>query len=392
MDNLTLNLLSLVNSSLKQEPSEIVLTKEMYKIAKENGLSGTLFPALKKEIQESDVYSLVQKDYYEFISKDTVQMQAIEDLTSLFEENHIEHIFLKGSVLKKVYPASYMRSMGDIDFLVTNEKMNLVHQVLEESGYINWSNSKAHDCFHKNRQVFLEAHPTLNSDFDDAYKNLFKDVWSTCTSEGYVYKMNHETEITYLLFHMVKHLSSSGIGLRNILDLSLYLEKYDSEISVDYLYSLLEKAKLERFAQNIFSLCILYFKPNLLQDYLKNYQMDQALIEEATTFILTSGVHGKGENNNAHLSGSAKQSLKKNNVVIGRIAYLVKLVFPPFDTMRGMYPVLHKHPYLYPFTFLARWYKIFVKKRKTSFNKIKKLKITHNEIEQRRSLYERFGL
>jgi len=60
---------------------------------------------------------------YEYIKKDQAQQALIKKVDDLFNTNNIKHILLKGSRLKPLYKASYMRGMGEllIDF-IPNEK------------------------------------------------------------------------------------------------------------------------------------------------------------------------------------------------------------------------------------------------------------------------------
>lgn len=99
-------------------------------MAKENGLSGIIFSCLDKKFIDKDTYMLFQKDFYEYQQKDVFQLKAIEEVSQIFSVNSIEHIFLKGSVLKQIYPQTYMQCMGDIDILVKKDSMAKFHEVL----------------------------------------------------------------------------------------------------------------------------------------------------------------------------------------------------------------------------------------------------------------------
>ena len=53
-------------------------------------------------------------------------------VTALLEEENVKYIPLKGAVIKKLYPESWMRTCGDIDILVEKDKAEKVAKLLEE--------------------------------------------------------------------------------------------------------------------------------------------------------------------------------------------------------------------------------------------------------------------
>ena len=50
------------------------------------------------------------------------QLGLIKEIRTLFNNNEIDHVFLKGSVLKELYPTPETRRMGDIDVLIRVEQ------------------------------------------------------------------------------------------------------------------------------------------------------------------------------------------------------------------------------------------------------------------------------
>ncbi|HCB66800.1 MAG TPA: hypothetical protein DEP70_04475, partial [Acholeplasmataceae bacterium] len=91
--------------------------KEFYFKTVENGLSGLVFSALNKDQITKQLFEHLQKDTMLYILKDTLQLEAIENINKMLTEAEVKHLFLKGSRLKKIYPETYMRAMGDIDLL-----------------------------------------------------------------------------------------------------------------------------------------------------------------------------------------------------------------------------------------------------------------------------------
>jgi hypothetical protein len=393
MENDHLLLFEIIKKTLRNEVFEGQVSKELYIIAKENGVSGMVYKTLNPLNDEQNVLSLFKKDYYEYVRTDTLQLKTIEEVRQIFSNSYIDHIFLKGSFLKNIYPETYMRSMGDIDILVKRDKMRLVHQILEEYKYINWSNSSAHDCFHKGQKIFLEIHPKLDSEFDPKYSPMFEEVWEDVTKvASYEYEFKPMFHLAYLLYHMIKNLSSAGIGLRNVLDIGLFVQKYESKLPSEQLHDYLEKFHIDTFFSNILYLSITYFGFKLDEDYLINYQPDEEFTNNITIFILKSGVHGQGAENNPFLSGMTKSTLDENSISKGKYMFILYKIFPPYRLMRGMYPYINKYPFLLPITWIQRAYKLVFKKTKNTMGKLKKLKIDDEEVLHLEKLYQKLGI
>ena len=177
MDFSLKQMFELVKAALKGEKANIdfPLDFNFYKLAQENGISGLIFTALDPNQVPESIFQDFQKDFYEYLAKDSKQMSVVKRITNLLNENQITHIFLKGTYLKSLYPDSYMRSMGDIDVLVKAEDLTKVHQIFESDKIKLVSTSPNHDIFNAGRGVCIEVHPKLDSEFT-AYKGLFADV------------------------------------------------------------------------------------------------------------------------------------------------------------------------------------------------------------------------
>lgn len=386
------DLFELVKSALSKTTYPHHISKETYIYARENGLSGMFYPVLDKNVIEPKVYARLQSDYYEYLKRDTLQLGAIEEVHQLFQKENIRHVFLKGSFLKKIYPETYMRSMGDIDILVKNTDMSKVHEVLPKLGYLNWSNSSAHDCFKKGENLFLEIHPSLDSEIDERYSPLFLNTWENVLMEDGFDQFNPVFLLSYLLFHMIKHLSNSGIGIRNILDIGLFVMKYENKLEAPDTLKFLENNHLLKFFQNVIFLSIRYFGFKIDQAYLESYEIDEPFFEELTNFIIISGVHGSGKEHNPYLSGISNSALQEQSLKSGKKKYLLKTFFPPLKTMKGIYHYLDKYPALLPFSWLQRAFRLIFKKTKNTVQKIKMLNIEEEAIQRTEEMYRKLGL
>ncbi|MFW5794490.1 MAG: nucleotidyltransferase family protein [Bacillota bacterium] len=382
--------IELVRASLQNKIFQTKLTIEDYKISRANHISGMVFKALDKTMQIDKVYKLFQEDYYQYIRKDEIQQQLLKEISEIFNSEKIDFVFLKGSYLKTIYPYSYMRSMGDIDILVHKEDMEKVHKILEKSNFKNWSNSTNHDCFIK-ANINVEIHPKLDSDFSKEYKDLFLKPWNyTEKIKGNEYQLLPEYNFFYQLYHMIKHLYSSGVGFRTIVDLYILLKENKINFNNDRFREIYNIFPNKEFTKNIILIINNIFSENLLSGFLKNVKIKQNVAQNFVSYLFVSGIHGIGEEHNLFIGGMAKENKSSKFIFITKVKYLLSKTFLSYNQMKGLYPYLNKFKFLLPIAWLQRLFKLLFKKR--SRRKLKRFKANNQEILEVENLFKNIGI
>lgn len=362
---------------------------KFYKIAHENGLSGMIFSVLNRNDFDKEIFEKFQKDFYTYHAKDVLQQKTLRDLDRLFNQHQIKYIFLKGAHLKQVYPEPYMRSMGDIDILIEEDKLETVKSLLKSNSYHLTSMSEAHDTYKHDNGLEIEIHPKLTRAIGASFDQFFESYWehAECVSASR-YEFKPEFELVYLLIHMVKHFHSSGVGLRSILDIGLFIRHYIHLIHVDNLESYLNQSALKKFFLNVLELNNVYFD---LQDFKfsnENQAIDQELLEYLTRYIISSGVHGVGSSFNNFVGRMAVAKRQETPTLI----YVLKLVFPRYKQMCSMYPPLRKIPILLPFFWMIRLIKLSVVRFKRSMKRIRQIKSSKKYLDDTIELYNKLGI
>ncbi|MDE6655585.1 MAG: nucleotidyltransferase family protein, partial [Anaeroplasmataceae bacterium] len=163
------------------------------------------------------LYYVYQKKEYRshYISSSITQEEFLKlqkELTLLFNEENIKHLYLKGSILYELYPDSALRTRGDIDILVDDKKFNDAKTILLNHGYQMLSVESQHHIEFIKNNLMVELHFIL---FDD-YRNIsyFKSPFElTYQVEQSLYAFTNENFFLYCLHHFAIHLRS-GAGLR----------------------------------------------------------------------------------------------------------------------------------------------------------------------------------
>lgn len=391
MEQVLTQLLDAVKSTLNgvSYSEKIEQEKAFYLMAKENGFSGMLYETLDMTQFTEKVKSRFTRDFFAYQAQDARQTVVINDVTELLNENEIKHIFLKGSQLKKLYPKPYMRQMGDVDILVESTSMKLIHKILTSNGYLNKLKSEQHDAFCHPNGTTLEIHPRLMRELEGNVRPLMNQEWHYASSFNQsTYILSPLYTCVYLLFHTAKHLYGSGIGLRTVLDIGIYLKAHKDEIDLNELLVLLEDNRLTQFFKTILMLNNRYFDIDIYPELLKVDPLDEKAFNILTNHIVISGIHGLGNEFNNYIGRVTTFKMQHKS----KFLLLLKLIFPSYKAMRGMYHWLRPLPILLPLAWGLRIFKLIFKKTKRTFHRLKQLNINKETLDETVDMYKKIGL
>ncbi len=358
MDKLAYLFIAIVQEALTGKKTTQVISdpRGLYVLARENGLSGTVYKSLEKKLPDKEIEERFKRDFLKYIADDARKLTTRKTITATFSQHGIDHMYLKGTTLKEVYPESYMRSMGDIDVLVREKEKERAKHLLLEAGFTEGPKSKVHDILF-DEDVEVELHCMLLDEerFPD-YSELNR-IWNhVYPLQNHEYRMIPEYEVVYLLFHLEKHLLSSGAGLRNVLDIGLFLDRKLPDPK--RLQALLVSTRLDTFFQNLVMFNDRYLDLDLEKRYLVNPVFDPVLFDGFTDYVLTSGIHGLGIGHNFLNTRFAADKNKKRSLVKSVLA----LLFPPYREMKNQYPRLLKCKLLLPIAWIMRMFRILFRK------------------------------
>ena len=296
-----------------------------------------------------------------YISASQRQIFELRKIYSAFEENQIEYMPLKGTLLKALYPKAEMRVMGDADILIHTSELEKINGLMEKAGF-TYLGVSDHEIKWSKKGLYVELHSCLIPSYNKDYYAYFGDGWCLAKKNGdsYKYEMSTEDNFVYLFTHFAKHYRDAGIGIKHIVDLWIYILK-NPNINKKYIKVELKKLQLDEFYENIMDTLAVWF-----EDEPSNPKTDFI-----TRFILNSGAFGKEEVQ--VLSDALKTSKTVGNAKRVRISKYFHLVFLPYKSMKVKYPVLNKVPVLLPIMWV---YRIF----DTLFNKKERIKYQNDKV------------
>ncbi len=309
-------------------------------------------------------------------------MHGQSQMLELLEENDISCVILKGAAAAVYYPNPSLRTMGDVDFLVKRSDFERTAALLEENGY-TLSHEKNPDMHHYGYQkdrISFELHKRLAviRESDEKLISLFEqgiENREIRELEGYtVPVLPVELNGLVLIFHINQHLRS-GLGLRQIIDWMMYMDKLPEEVWKEKLLPLLRETGMEKLALTVTVICQKYLGLRTIVDPADNYPCDELMeyIMEKGNFGRKAGIEGR----------TAAFSLSSTN--IGKVFRRLQA--------GGMsrWEAAKKYKILQPFAWMYQGFRILGVLRKENLSPREVLLQQRKGIEQR-ELLEKLGL
>ena len=209
--------------------SEIFPT--LYKLSKRHDLAHLVADALDRNglLDDSDISKKFRAERNVAVYRHEQMQYELDELCRVLEEEQIENIPLKGSVIRKYYPQPWMRTSCDIDILVRQDQVKNVVDILTRKYGYTYAIQTQHDySLYSPSGVHIELHFILIF-HDKSGDDFTKRVWeSTISEEGYLYKkkMPDDLFFTYHIAHMAQHvLECGGCGIKPFIDTLIIQDK-----------------------------------------------------------------------------------------------------------------------------------------------------------------------
>lgn len=347
--------------------------------ARQHNCMAIIFPTIK-QIQTD--FDCIPKDIYEEWEEKVVEMAAAQCIKN-YELNHIldclrqvgvEGIIFKGAVIADTYPEYLLRVSGDADVLIKAEDEKLALDILAKEGYlINYAESKENETtLYKGNILVIELHTSLWEDYKGDHidklndmnitdENLFVD-FQGCDIQAKT--LGITKHFTYIFYHMIKHFIPGGIGIRHLLDITLFYNKYENEIDLNEFYENMHILGYDMFCKAIFRLCIDLFdmKASALPD---EYEIDKNLYNKLIDDIVDAGVFGNKTIERIKARNIIKQTYYEGDKVQpSKIKVLLNTLFPKAEAMSDNYVNARKYKFLLPVAWTQRAIHHFVCKIK----------------------------
>lgn len=344
-------LLQLMRAALCQNKESLVWAEgcsvpSMAEWIEEQSLVPMLYPVICRQagLMWTALAGQLKPAYDRELHRGLVQEYEIQVLLNDMERDGIDCLPMKGWVMRNDYPDPLMRSMSDLDVLVKDMDSQKMQEWMEARGYRpEHTEQSVHDTYMKPPYMNIELHRRL---MEESWLKQQRTAWrenrlSSLWQKSYLlegkkhlYRLREEDFLIHQLLHFYKHFTGSGVGLRPLADLYLFLQKRQQTLDRAYLKEQLEELHIAAFSLQMTRLASACFegqeldeKAWLVLDYLTQAGIygDRSIRETASLFQNEGKTIG--------------QSRWKN---------FFHRCFLPLEAMKNNYPRLRRIPWLLP--------------------------------------------
>lgn len=322
------------------------------------------------------------------IRRNAFQLKTLSEL----KKKGIRVCLIKGIAAAAAYPHPEYRISSDTDILIDEKDEAAVLAFLKENGYSVEPRRSKNEHHTKARHPIgglLEVHVQLYSiptqkmilNGMELYGEEYKiESFDECE----VYTLGTNDALMYLTAHYLKHLVDEGGGVRQMLDLLLYMKKYESEIDFEKYNSAMQALGYEKLIDVVKAVGAMYWGMDFPKEHRK-------LCEELLTDSEEYGLFGHnsdGKNGFFTVYCERRGGKMKNEAVqfFGGERSRMRRLFPK---AQGLIERGYKHAdnkLLYPFCCIHR---LFDKSFEMIFGKKKR---ENPQVEKRLDMMKELGM
>ena len=355
---------------------------ESEKICEKARRSGQLF-LLEENIREFATYrkeeNLPEKSDFRKIVCEYEKYKCIRNVLTLAKKHEIPFVIFKGCVLADLYPQYIQRNSCDTDIFVYPEFRQQAIDMLVNAGYvINEEHSKNEVCVLKYNKFphTIELHSCLWEDYEgkrldilESFDLTAKDKLIELETCGFkVTTLGYEEHLIYQLFHIIKHFSLEGVGMKYLADITLYVDAYGKYIDYEHMWKRLEQLDYAKFAHYLFAICIEFL--GMDDTILAERQM--AMGDEFYEFMLdlfNGGVMYEDKSDSWQILGMMTPYFTgEKKGAKGKIGRKLAVMFPRPRDLQDHYAYARKYPILLPIAWVHKAGQYLIKYSKRSDN------------------------
>lgn len=340
---------ALLNQTGPEEKPDDITFSDIYNIGRKHHILNMCFYAVDQleNKPEESLYNQWRNQTKVSSAQSTVQLSERNTVLRSLQDAKIDCLPLKGCYLKEMYPKPDYREMADLDILIRKESQEKVKNIMEELGYqTKIYNGAVNDVYEKKPFMDVEMHLALfNPEIIDRFQitqlKQVADPWSCAvqTELPFIYSYSPEDTYIFLMIHLIKHFKRSGVGIRQFTDIWVYRQKY--KLNQEYIYNVLKDTEVLSFCKDT---------ENLVEAWFGNGELTEEL-EAMQEYIFSAGVYG---NMFYRLKNTLDFMEEDNKNTSAAFRYVLTRTFPPFRTMKTLYPFLAEYPVFLPFTWFHR--------------------------------------
>lgn len=301
---------------------------------------------------DSEKYKGLQTKIFSIVFAQTKRTANFKKIYQVLLDNGIKPLVLKGIICRNLYGEMCdHRPSGDEDILVKKEDYFKVEQILKENGYTpeeeitkKTLTGVQEVTFKHPNGLNLEVHLNiigtenhLRSKMNKFFENAFENAVSVEIDGQEYYTLNYSDNYIYLFYHLFKHFTTAGVGVRQLLDMLKFAEACESNFDWHRIYEAIESINAQKMYGDLIEIGNRYMGFSIENPY------GEVHVERLLDDMFSAGAYGNG---NSEQMGSKVKVMSAIDSE-GKSSKL-RMLFPSVESMREHYKVLYNYPYLLP--------------------------------------------
>lgn len=328
--------------------------KEFMTLLREHKLVPVGFFSLADDagISEADRALMKNEAYAQIVVQENKNNEFLKAYKAMRQAG-ARPVCLKGCICASLWREPALRISSDADILAEGEDFRLCQKALEELGFTQTVVSSEEICYQSSRSgCRIELH---NRPFpEDApvsvcnavVKDLCKNPDSVTVDGVEVLCPPVQEHLIYLVLHAFKHFIGAGVGIRQVMDISLFCAK--EGIDWDTVFKKCASVSADGFLSAVLLIGSEYFGLDI--SAIQTPAFDRTLnCDIMLEDLLQGGIYGSRDADKHHSSRITVNSYSKSQN--GKRA---ATVFLTLNQMKKRYAYLERHPYLLPLAWAQR--------------------------------------
>ncbi len=324
--------------------------KEVWQMARKHSLDVMVLSGVEAQLRqaEPELFARWCRSRDNRIAMTLTQMSEEPRILSAFSQAGLRALPVKGSSLRKLYARPDFRQMADIDLVIPSGEMEKARKQMESLGY-----QTRLDHLEREHQVSYFLPPFVSVELHDVPEKeaeqrvgYYQGIWEKAVEDPElpgVYHLKPEDAYIYLLLHFIKHMRYAGMGIRQVMDLYLFLQAYRDRMNDEYIRQEAQRLDIQPMREKIEQLTELCFSEECTEADPEVKKMEELCI--------LAGTYGDKLTLNLIMMQRMQQE-KQGRFWRGK--YLLKRLFPTKEILYSRCPQARGKPWLLPFVWLWR--------------------------------------
>ena len=291
---------------------QCVLSQEDYDEMKRHALLSLAAPVLSRLIVQSDLREQWKKAVFQQLAYYT-NYKFIQSRLPI----EVPYVILKGTSASQYYPYPEYRTMGDIDIMTRREDYECACEMLRGN---NWRETTStadqkrgrHRSFEKNGFV-VEVHAFFASVNDPEKARYIDDLIIDNITDNHI--LPDMINGIVLIDHVNQHMEE-GIGLRQIIDWMMFVDKCLPDDKWQEFQKLISKTGMETLAITTTRMCEIFLG---LSEHKWCSGADERLCHRLMNYIMESGNFGVKKDQEERLAVSRTGKLRHPKAMLNEL-------------------------------------------------------------------------